>query len=224
MLTKAIKEQYQRKGTSLFAIRKYLEETYPMGSDYKRYLNSAMKKAVENKLVMKPSPARFRLTKKGQEILEPKKRKTAPKKKPSTSNKKTSTSNKKPSTSNKKSSTPKQQKTKKQKTSSSSSDGKKKKKVASTKDSPSSPKTTQVKEVPPFKWQYLDGDYHDYDFDASVLVEEAYQEYLKNPGMYDVRAVQSGHWKYQVDFVNNIQTNITHNAHTSRTIRRVPNV
>ena len=52
-------------------------------------------------------------------------------------------------------------------------------------------------------------------------MEEAYQEYLENPSLLDVRAVQSGTWHYQVDFLNMKQTNINHSAHTVRDIRRI---
>ena len=71
------------------------------------------------------------------------------------------------------------------------------------------------------KWEYFDNGWHPYDQEASDLVEQAYQEYIANPGMYDVRAVKSGTWHYQVDFPNNKQTNIEHQNHTQRDIRRV---
>jgi hypothetical protein len=45
-----------------------------------------------------------------------------------------------------------------------------------------------------------------YDAIASDVVEKAYLDYKKNPGMCDVRAVKSGQWQYQVDFLNNKQT------------------
>lgn len=74
-----------------------------------------------------------------------------------------------------------------------------------------------------FKWQYQEGDqWKDYDINASDVVEAAYQGYIKNPGMCDVRAVKSGQWQYQVDFLNNKQTNIQHENHKVRSIRRVP--
>ena len=52
------------------------------------------------------------------------------------------------------------------------------------------------------------------------MVEQAYQEYKSDPTQMDVRAVQSGMWKYQVDFTNMTQTNIEHFNHTVRDIRR----
>lgn len=74
-------------------------------------------------------------------------------------------------------------------------------------------------------WQYVDnsGKFDDYDPSASDAVEECYQGYLKNPHMMDVRAVRSGDWQYQVDFLQMKQTNINHENHRVRTIRRIPN-
>lgn len=71
-------------------------------------------------------------------------------------------------------------------------------------------------------WEYRDGGWKRYDAEASAVVETAFQEYLRDPGMLDVRSVKSGSWSYQVDFVNMKQTNIEHTAHTVRDIRRVP--
>lgn len=71
-------------------------------------------------------------------------------------------------------------------------------------------------------WQYKHGGWYNYDKEASQIVEERYQEYVQNPYKCDVREVQSGHWKYMVDFVNMKQTNTVHPAHTTRDIRRVP--
>jgi hypothetical protein len=52
-------------------------------------------------------------------------------------------------------------------------------------------------------------------------VEVNYQDYLKNPGHSDVRAVHSGQWNYMVDFRQMQQQNIQHENHTRRKIRRV---
>jgi len=54
-------------------------------------------------------------------------------------------------------------------------------------------------------------------------VEDVYQNYLSNRGDTDVRAVKSGQWEYQVDFMAMKQTNIQHDNHTVRNIRRVKN-
>jgi len=70
-------------------------------------------------------------------------------------------------------------------------------------------------------WQYKDGGWHNYAAEASKLVEQEYQEYNKNPGHSDLRSVKSGDWHYLVDFVNMKQTNIDHDNHTRRDIRRI---
>jgi hypothetical protein len=57
-------------------------------------------------------------------------------------------------------------------------------------------------------WQYWDNGWYNYDKKASKIVEATYQEYLKNPGITDVRAVKSGEWTYQVDFRQLTQQNI----------------
>eukprot|EP01133_Synstelium_polycarpum_P015496 gene15496-18405_t len=68
-------------------------------------------------------------------------------------------------------------------------------------------------------WQYQHGDWYNYDTDASKVAEDAYQDWLGNPSI-DVRAVKSGHWAYQLDFRLMLQTNIQHQSHTQRPIRR----
>jgi len=71
------------------------------------------------------------------------------------------------------------------------------------------------------RWQYLENGWKYYDKTASDAVELAYQDYLKSPQNFDVRAVKSGRWMYQVDFARMEQTNIEHESHTVRKIRRV---
>ena len=81
-------------------------------------------------------------------------------------------------------------------------------------------------------WQYYDKNNHntivkspdgwyDYDLKASNIVEEEWQKYIKNRAMCDVRAVKSGMYNYQVDFINWTQQNLDHHAHTKRKIRRL---
>jgi len=75
------------------------------------------------------------------------------------------------------------------------------------------------------KWQYYDngrkpGPWHDYDSQASDIVEEVYAEWVKNPHI-DVRAVKSGEFNYMVDFNLMEQQNIDYSTHTKRKIRRV---
>ena len=71
-------------------------------------------------------------------------------------------------------------------------------------------------------WQYNHGTWKNYDSKASDIIEEIYQNYLSNRGDSDVRAVRSGEWEYMVDFAALKQTNIQHENHTVREVRRVP--
>jgi hypothetical protein len=72
-------------------------------------------------------------------------------------------------------------------------------------------------------WQYRDNGHvwRNYFPAANNVVEVVYQDYLKNPGMTDVRSVQSGQWSYLVDFRQMTQQNVQHEAHTTRPIRRL---
>lgn len=69
-------------------------------------------------------------------------------------------------------------------------------------------------------WQYYDNGWMNYHPDASTIVEAVYQDYLRNPGVTDVRSVTSGDWNYLVDFKLMQQQNIQHENHTIRKIRR----
>jgi len=71
-------------------------------------------------------------------------------------------------------------------------------------------------------WQYKEGTWKTYAAEASNVVEQVYQNYLSNRGDTDVRAVKSGQWEYMVDFMAMKQTNIQHENHTVRDIRRIP--
>lgn len=81
-------------------------------------------------------------------------------------------------------------------------------------------------------WQYFDDNnfnavvkrsdgWYDYDWEASDVVEDEWQRYIVNRAMNDVRSVKSGQWEYMVDFVNWKQTNIIHQNHKVRSIRRL---
>jgi len=74
-------------------------------------------------------------------------------------------------------------------------------------------------------WQYKDNGniWGNYAVAASDVLEDVYQKYLANRGDTDVRAVKSGQWEYQVDFMAMKQTNIQHPNHTVRDIRRIAN-
>jgi hypothetical protein len=70
----------------------------------------------------------------------------------------------------------------------------------------------------------MDGGFHDYDQAASEEVEQTYQLYEKEKAtgrIIDVRNVKSGTWEYQIDFRQLTQTNVRHEAHTTRQIRRI---
>lgn len=71
-------------------------------------------------------------------------------------------------------------------------------------------------------WQFKenDGKFHNYDQSANELIEEAYAKFLN--GGIDVYSVKSGgRGHYMVDFRELTQTNITHENHTIRSIRRI---
>jgi len=71
-------------------------------------------------------------------------------------------------------------------------------------------------------WQYYHNpSWYNYEPEASKVVEEVYQEYLKNPYATDIRDVKSGEWNYLVDFGQMQQTNVGHAARTVRDIRRL---
>jgi hypothetical protein len=72
-----------------------------------------------------------------------------------------------------------------------------------------------------YKWQYDDHGWRDYDKKASDVVEGHWVEFQADPHSFDVRAVRSGDWEYQVDFKSMTQTNVVHPAHTVRKLRRV---
>jgi hypothetical protein len=70
-------------------------------------------------------------------------------------------------------------------------------------------------------WEYFDRSWRRYDKEASDRVEELYQVYLKDTNLMDVPSIQSGDWRYMVNFKAMTQTNIDHSSHTTREIRRV---
>lgn len=72
------------------------------------------------------------------------------------------------------------------------------------------------------RWEFADdgGGWSPYDLEASKLVEMEYQSWLQQPEVF-VRSVQSGYFHYSVNFNKMEQTNIKHQAHRVRKIRRV---
>jgi len=79
--------------------------------------------------------------------------------------------------------------------------------------------STRAERAVGVQWQYQHGGWQPYAQQASDVVEAAYQDWLANPNV-DVRAIRSGAWEYEVDFNAMTQTNIQHEAHTQRSIRR----
>ena len=83
--------------------------------------------------------------------------------------------------------------------------------------------------IPSAKYEYIwqfranDSRFENFEARASDVVEEIYQNYLSNRGDTDVRAVKSGDWEYQVDFLAMKQTNTQHENHRIRDVRRIPN-
>ncbi|GMH37477.1 hypothetical protein BSKO_05350 [Bryopsis sp. KO-2023] len=76
-------------------------------------------------------------------------------------------------------------------------------------------------------WQYYVDDFvdgkeegwYDYDDNGAHVVEELYHEWTWNSQLSQ-RCVQSGVWEYSVDLSRMTQTNVKHNSHKIRHIRR----
>jgi len=219
-----------RSGSSRSAISNYIKSNYPIGQHFPRYLTQALKDGELDKYFTKKSPRShsYRLTTKGRDDLLSKrivkKKVKKPVRKDKTTGKKVIRSEKaetKKSEKKRERSTKKPEKSERSKSPTRAPKVKKAPRVSSS-TSPlpyagtQSSKKTHV-------WQYEDHGWHLYDGPASDIVEDAYQEYISNPGMMDVRAVHSGKWNYQVDFINNTQTNIDHTSHTQRNIKRIVN-
>jgi len=239
---KALKDQASGSGLSSKAIGKYIQENFPVPEEtaFRRYLRVALKKSSDNgnlirrgqsyrmsakaktprKAITKKKATRKRKTSTSSTITSRRKSTstpTKPTKKRTTANS-TSSSSSSPSPS----STPTKKRTAKETT---KAIPKKRKTSPSSISSPSS-KETVVKKVSGIKgdhiWQYDEkGTWKNYETEASNVVEEVYQKYLANRGDTDVRAVKSGQWEYMVDFMAMKQTNIQHENHTVRNIRRV---
>jgi len=227
MILRAINDIGKRGGSSAVAIANYLKTNYPVPGNVSRYLRVALRKAIDSGSIIKASLRTYRI--KPHHGAEPTSRKR--KRSRSTSAKRT-TSPKKASpkkASPRKKATSKvvalKKKTKKARTASSSS--------PSTSSSPASsgeplvsPSKAPVVSKPiglkgDYLWQYDHNGWKNYEATASNVVEDVYQNYLSNRGDTDVRAVKSGQWEYLVDFMALKQTNIQHEAHTTRNIRRI---
>jgi len=234
MIKRAIDHLNQHHGSSLFAIYKYLEDNYPVSESFRRFVGAALRKGVADGYLSRNRMS-YKLTAKGRAAIG-KSNGSKMKKKKKLSKKPKHTASKRSTSPSKKKATKKSESKKKTKTAASkksASKGKEKGKEKAPKAARATPKTRETssssatkKVISPaghkFRWQYQDGTWKDYEINGSDLVETAYQGYIKNPGMCDVRSVKSGQWQYQVDFLNLKQTNIQHESHTTRAIRRLP--
>lgn len=76
---------------------------------------------------------------------------------------------------------------------------------------------------PPVSWQYETKNQGWQPFDAQAVtpIEAEYQKFLADPHNYDVREVRSGRFRYFINFAAMRQTNIDHDDHRERAVRRV---
>jgi len=228
MISKALIELGDRTSHSFPAISKYIESNYPVPSNLSRFLRIAIKRLLGENYLVKDK-ASYKLSKDAKTQLKKRTKKVSSSSSPS-----------KPTRSKPKE---KESSVKKRKSTTSDSSTSNKKKEAvkpltkksrsvSKVSAVSSSETTVDGEITlprPFGlkadqthiWQYFDKIWKNYDNAASETCEDVYQKYLANRGDTDVRAVHSGQWEYQVDFMAMKQTNIQHENHTVRNIRRV---
>jgi len=242
MVIEAIKAIGKRNGSSSRAIATYIKNNYPVSShrvgSFNFYVRDALGKAVDDGL-LSVNKLTYKLV-----ASAPKDKKKKSTTKKSTSTKKSTATTSSTSTKRKRSSSPASTTTtaapKKKRSSSTESSTTKRKSSTTTTPKRSAPKitftfdsTTSEKAAPSpvtkptglkgdHVWQYFDGHWKNYDTVAANVVEDVYQKYLANRGDTDVRAVKSGSWEYQVDFMAMKQTNIQHENHTVRNIRRQP--
>lgn len=199
----ALNESEKKLYHSRYKITKFITATYPVPDSFKRYLRLNLKEGVTKSYFLQRRDS-FRLGRLGKMALirpvKPKKKRALPR--PITSSKGTST---RPATSEAEARRLARRARRQHGTSSSASS--------------IIPSSASGK----YKWQYQENSstFGDYGPKASALVEQAYCEYMSAPSNWDVRSVRSGEWCYQVDFPNMIQTNIQHENHKVRRIRRV---
>lgn len=242
MIKKALQQDLDSLHSGI-SIAKFISLNYPVSTGFKRYMKEALERGVSKGTFIKHR-ASYRLSAKAKASVRPKRKETtsATKKKEKASTKKTKTSvSKKRQTSKKESTSPKKNartssssSSKKKSSSSRTSSGRKK---TSSRDLVAGGMETGVEQeedpsaptcyIPGCKyeygWQYYHDGWRNYDPEASDVVESVYQGYLENRGDTDVRAVRSGSWEYMVDFLAFKQTNIQHENHTVRDIRRIRN-
>jgi len=251
MVKMAIKDNADRKGTSLQALYNYIEANYAVKDNYRRYLKLSLAKQVEAGILVKRSPIRYSLSAKAKKTpaKSPKKEKkstASPKKKGTkkATTKKVTEKKASPKKTTKMSvektpkagarttraatakttrATTKTTKTPKAKAKATRSTTAKAKTTRSTKEGAEASDKTESEGSGKliWVWQYYNNGFYNYDSDASDVVEGVYQEYLSSPYTCDVRAVKSGDWEYEIDFRIMTQRNLRHEAHTSRPIRRI---
>jgi len=213
MILKALNNIGKRGGSSSIAIANYIKANYPVPVNVSRYLRIALKKALDAGSVVKASLRTYRAN---SLKIKGKKRRTT--KKSTTPKKRTSVKTRVPSTTSKRKATKEKKVTKvkpvkaprKQKTA---------KIVAASAPTATPAAPTGLRGE--YLWQYDHNGWKNYTVEASNVVEDVYTNYLSNRGDTDVRAVKSGQWEYLVDFMAMKQTNIQHEAHTTRNIRRI---
>jgi len=230
MIRRAIK-QSDSPLASIQKISKFIEGNFTVNESFKRYLRKALKRLEENNVLVRVR-ASYKL-KSSKRKSPARKRSQSPKRKEKKVVEKEDGGKKKEKGKRKKKEDPKVEKPKRKKKSDKEEEKpKKREKKAEVKkkrggDSSPAKVGESLVSVADSKydhfWQYEDGIWKDYDVEASDTVEEVYQNYLSNRGDNDVRAVHSGQWEYQVDFMALKQTNIQHPNHTVRNIRRVAN-
>jgi len=243
MIRKALKGDTSRKGTSIQAIYKFIEDNYAVHARARSFVKRALRRLVDDGDITNPTVFRYKLakttkkspkkkTKKSDKEKKSKKSDKEKKSKKSDKEKKKSKKDTKEKKSTKKVTTKRATKTStkekvsplakvarapKGTTKTTRGTAKKASKSAATDSTSESAAPGELKWV----WQYFDGGFKNYDVAASDTVEGVYQEYLTSPYTTDVRSVKSGQWSYLVDFKQWTQQNIQHENHTTRKIRRV---
>jgi len=212
-----------RARVSVPAISKYIRSQYPVGNPhtFHRYLRRAIRNAVRDRKLVKVLQS-YRLKKSSPASSTKKTSTKLPRKRLTTKPTTTSASLHSGPSVFSPSVIKKQSESKKSRTNLVASNrlSTTKKPRASSTPSHSKLPAIAVGTRHPFVWQYFDKMWKNYDVAASDTVEDTYLKYLANKGDTDVRAVHSGEWEYQVDFLALKQTNIGHSNHTVRSIRR----
>eukprot|EP00027_Filamoeba_sp_ATCC50430_P004567 CAMPEP_0168555020 /NCGR_PEP_ID=MMETSP0413-20121227/8101_1 /TAXON_ID=136452 /ORGANISM="Filamoeba nolandi, Strain NC-AS-23-1" /LENGTH=314 /DNA_ID=CAMNT_0008585821 /DNA_START=80 /DNA_END=1024 /DNA_ORIENTATION=+ len=246
MIMKAIRTLNKGEATSAIAISNYIFANYPVPEEkYKRFIKVGISKGLKNKNIVKVRGS-YRLSAKARDIR--KKKKTAEKEEGAEKPKRERSASPKKKASPKRAASPKKAdagkrkkeeeaekpKSRARKAKEANNDNNKEAAKPAPKKKRESKKAAEEAEQPQGAkvkgskydhfWQFKqdNGVWGNYDVNASDVIEDVYQKYLANRGDNDVRAVKSGQWEYQVDFMAMKQTNIQHPNHTVRDIRRVP--